>query len=61
MEKSMEDWSVRIAALAVDGLLTANIISRENFEKAVEIVEEEIRVRLSLGDVPPPDECYKSN
>jgi hypothetical protein len=52
-------WTERVAALAVDGLCTAKLVKDEDFERAVAIVEEEIRVRLVMGDWP--DDSYKSN
>ncbi len=56
MKKS---WTERMACLAVDALLVAKIIKNEDFERAVAIVEEEIRVRLVMRDWP--DDSYKSN
>jgi hypothetical protein len=50
---SEQSWSHRIAALAVDALVTARLLRKEDFERAVDIVSEEISVRLCLGDVPP--------
>jgi hypothetical protein len=50
---NVKNWSDRIAGLAVDALLTARIVQRGDFERAVEIVSEELSVRLSLGDNPP--------
>ena len=47
-------WSKQVAVLAVDVLLDAGIISQPEFERAVDIVAEEIYVRLSLEDYPPP-------
>jgi hypothetical protein len=46
-------WSDRFAALAVDALITAKIVRKDDLERAVEIVSEELSVRLSLGDNPP--------
>lgn len=48
-------WSDRVAGLVVDALLTAKILKKEDFEKAVEIASEEINVRLCLQDLPPPE------
>jgi hypothetical protein len=45
-------WTERIANLAVDALLTAKLVKPEDFERAAAIVEEEIRVRLVMGDWP---------
>ena len=50
----MEDkeWSEKVAGLAVDGLVTAKLLPPESFALAVEIVAEEILVRLCLDDRP---------
>jgi len=48
-------WNDRIAELAVDALLTAKLLRKEDFSRAVEIVSEEISVRLTLGDRPPTE------
>jgi hypothetical protein len=45
-------WTERLAALAVDALLRANIVRKEDFQRAVEVVAEEMAVRLALGDYP---------
>jgi hypothetical protein len=52
---SEPDWSDRIAWLAVDALVRSGIVSTADFDRAASIVEEEVRVRLCLGDYPPPD------
>jgi hypothetical protein len=39
-----------LAALIVDALLRAGIVREEDVKRAVEIAEEEIEVRKSLGD-----------
>ncbi len=54
--ESPEQCSERVASVAVDALLRPAIISREDFAKAVEIVTEEVNVRLCLGDYPPPQQ-----
>ena len=51
-----KSWSDRVAGIAVDALLTAKIVKKEDFERAVGIVSEEIYVRLCLEDMPPPIE-----
>ncbi len=48
-------WNDRMAELAVDALLTAKLLRKEDFSRAVEIVSEEISVRLALGDRPPTE------
>ena len=53
---NVKNWSDRMAGMAVDALLTAKIVQSDDFERAVEIVSEELSVRLSLGDNPPPEQ-----
>ena len=48
-----EQWAASVAALAVDALLDAGLVSREHFEAANAIVAEEIHVRLCCNDYPP--------
>ena len=45
-------WSREVAELAVDGLVTAKIVSQADFERAVEIVSEEIHARLAMNHRP---------
>ncbi len=45
-------WSRKVAGLAVDGLLVAKLIGHDGFDRAVEIVAEEIHVRLCANDRP---------
>lgn len=45
-------WTLRVAELAVDALLIAKIVDEADFARAIAIVEEEIRVRLAIGDLP---------
>jgi hypothetical protein len=53
----IKTWSKGVAELAVDALLDAGLVRREDFEPAVEVVAEEILVRLCLRDYPPlPEE-----
>jgi hypothetical protein len=49
-----EQWAARVAALAVDVLLRAGLVSRKQFKAACAIVAEEVFVRLCLRDYPPP-------
>ena len=53
---NVESWSEAVAGLAVDALVDAELIAKENFDRAVAIVAEEILVRLVVGDYPPPEE-----
>jgi hypothetical protein len=48
------DWSRRIAELVVDALVTAKIVENADLDRAVAVAEEEIRVRLVIGDRPDP-------
>jgi hypothetical protein len=48
-------WSDHVAALAVDALIDAGLIRRDDFEKAAATVSEEVFVRLCLLDYPPAD------
>lgn len=56
MTMDAKAWSDRVAALAVDALLTGKVLRKEDFDRAVAIVSEEIFVRLTLRDYPPTDE-----
>ena len=47
-------WCNNVAALGVDILLDCKLIREEDVEQAIEIVAEEILVRLAIGDYPPP-------
>jgi len=47
-----KNWSDRIAGLAVDALVTAKVLRKKDLSRAIEIVSEEIYVRLALGDLP---------
>jgi hypothetical protein len=56
-----KDWSSSVANLVIDTLVTAKIVAKTDFERAVEIAAEEIFVRLSIGDRPSLDNVrYKS-
>jgi hypothetical protein len=48
-----EQWCESVAALAVDALLDAGLVRREEFEAAKAVVAEEIFVRLCCNDYPP--------
>ncbi len=50
--KSDAEWSTKIARLVVDALVSAKVISDSDYNRAVEIAEEEIFVRLAIGDRP---------
>ena len=51
----IKSWSEDVAALAVDALLDAGLVRKEDFGLAVKVVTEEILVRLQLGDYPPQE------
>ena len=51
--RSVRAWCDKVAPLAVDGLLSADIVKSEQFERACVIVAEELFVRLALLDYPP--------
>lgn len=51
-EYDIKNWSDRVAAIAVDSLVDAGLISRADFAEATAIVAEEIRIRLVIGDCP---------
>ncbi len=55
-------WSRSVAELAVGTLMIAKIVGREDLDRAVAIVAEEILVRLALEDRPDQSNWrYKSN
>ena len=49
-------WSGSIAELIVDALLDCELIEKEEFQKAVTVVSEELFVRLLVNDYPPPND-----
>ena len=50
---TIEAWSKKVATLAIDELVEAGIVRREDFDNAVAITAEEIQVRLAMEDYPP--------
>ncbi len=52
--ETIESWSKAIAVLAVDALVDARLLKKEDVDRAEAIVAEEIWVRLMMGDYPPP-------
>jgi hypothetical protein len=50
-----EEWSRDIAILAADALRDAKVLQGADIERAIDIIAEEIFVRLTLGDYPPRD------
>ncbi len=49
-----EVWCRRSAAFAVDRLVDFGLVPRERFAEAVEVVAEELWLRLVTRDGPPP-------
>lgn len=47
------EWADKIAVLTVQSLLDRGLVYEENFDDAVDIVAEEILVRLIMKDLPP--------
>jgi len=54
-EETITTWSDKVAGLGVDMLVDHGLIRKADFERATSIVAEEIRVRLAIGDYPPPE------
>ena len=52
--KAIEEWSNKIAGIAVDALIDYGSVNEKDREASEEVVAEEILVRLILGDYPPP-------
>jgi hypothetical protein len=52
----LESWCEKVAALGVDALVDCELVRKEDFERAKEIVAGEILVRLCLRDYPPADD-----
>jgi hypothetical protein len=48
-----KQWCEKVAALAVDRLLDAGLVRRDDLVGATAIVAEEVFVRLCLEDYPP--------
>jgi hypothetical protein len=51
--KAIQEWSDRIAGIAVDALIDFGSVSEKDRSGSAEVVSEEILVRLTLGDYPP--------
>ena len=43
-------WSKSAAELAADALVDAGLLTKADFDRAQNIIMEELRVRLALGD-----------
>jgi len=54
-EKTISSWSEEVAALGVDMLVDHGLVQKADFDRATKIVAEEIRIRLAIGDYPPPE------
>jgi hypothetical protein len=54
-------WSRSVAELAIDALVTAKIMEKDDFSRAVAIAAEEIYVRVIMQDRPDRENWhYKS-
>ena len=51
--ETIPEWCEAIASLCVDALLQAKIINPGQVSQAQEIINEEIFVRIVMGDLPP--------
>jgi hypothetical protein len=62
-DDTQEGWSRKVAELAVDGLVGKGLVRKADFVQAVEVVAEEVFVRLCLHDFPPsdPDEASSND
>jgi hypothetical protein len=49
----VREWCEEMAGLGVDALVDAGLIDKGAFGRALEIVAEELFVRLGLHDYPP--------
>jgi len=50
----VRSWCEKVAELGVDALVDAGLVAKGEFKNAAAVVAEELFVRLSLGDYPPP-------
>ena len=51
-----KEWNHQVAVLAVDELVDHGIVAKEDVERAIEVAAQEIWIRLTIGDYPPPIE-----
>jgi hypothetical protein len=54
LDKTRMEWCESVASLAVDVLINCNLVEKDKFDEAVEIVAEEVWIRLIVNDYPPP-------
>ena len=52
--EEMQSWSKGVANVIAYELLCCNLIKKEDFDDAIEVIGEEIFVTLICGDYPPP-------
>ena len=52
----VREWCDHVAAMGVDVLADAGLVTHADFERARDIVAEEVFVRLCLHDYPPTPE-----
>ncbi len=53
-DEDVRDWCISIAGIIVDAMLDAQLVEKEKFEDAVEVVSLELFCSMSVGDYPPP-------
>ena len=51
--RELREYSLKLAGLAVDVLVDANIVAKANFHDAELATAVELYVRFSMGDLPP--------
>ncbi len=54
-----EAWSLKVADLAADRLLEAGLLMEDKLEAAIQLIAEEIGVRLALDARPGRHVCSK--
>jgi len=60
LSAGIKSWSDQIAILAADALVEARLIDRDVFERAADVIAEEVFARLCLRDFPSTDESELS-
>ena len=59
LSAGVKAWSDHVAALAADALVEAQLVRRDDFDKAAAVIAEEVFVRLCLHDFPPAGESER--
>jgi len=57
----LRQYSLGLAALAVDSLVDAGLVEKANFGKAKDVAADELYVRFAMGDLPPQDAGPKTD